>query len=43
MELDRGVDTDAELQDLMQVEQAWAANARVIRTMDDLLQLLMEI
>lgn len=39
---DNGVDTDRELQDLMAVEQAYAANARVIRAMDDLLRLLLE-
>ena len=38
-----GVDTDDELSKLLLVEQAYAANARVIRTMDDLLRLLMEI
>lgn len=41
MELDQGVDTDAELQDLLLVEQAWAANARVIKTVDDLIQILL--
>lgn len=41
MELDQGVDTDAELQDLMLVEQAYSANAKVIQTMDELLKLLM--
>lgn len=37
----RGVDTDAELQDLMQVEQAYGANAKVIQTLDDLMKLLL--
>ncbi|MEY4984824.1 MAG: hypothetical protein RIR62_3090 [Pseudomonadota bacterium] len=41
MELDQGVDTDAELQDLLLIEQAWAANARVIKTVDDLIRILM--
>lgn len=41
MELDQGVDTDAELQDLMLVEQAYSANAKVIQTMDAMLKLLM--
>ena len=36
-----GVDTDDEMQRLMLVEQAYAANARVIQTMDDLLNILM--
>lgn len=38
-----GVDSDAELQALILVEQAWAANARVLETMDGLLRRLMEI
>jgi flagellar hook-associated protein 1 len=38
-----GVDTDAELQDLMLIEQAYAANAKVIETVDRLIQRLMEI
>ena len=41
MELTQGVDTDAELQELMQVEQAYSANARVMQTMDELLKKLM--
>lgn len=36
--LENGVDSDAELQRLLLVEQAFSANARVIQTMDDLLQ-----
>lgn len=35
-----GVDTDQELQKLLLVEQAYAANARVIQTADELIQLL---
>lgn len=35
-----GVDTDAEMQKLLQVEQAFAANARVIQTVDDLINTL---
>ena len=35
-----GVDTDQELQKLLLVEQAYAANARVIQTADELLSLL---
>ncbi|MEL7490474.1 MAG: flagellar hook-associated protein FlgK [Pseudomonadota bacterium] len=38
-----GVDTDAELQNLLTIEQAYAANARVIQTVDRLLQTLLEI
>ena len=38
-----GVDTDYELQQLLRVEQAYAANARVIQTVDTLMQRLMEI
>jgi flagellar hook-associated protein 1 FlgK len=37
-----GVDTDAELQSLMLVEQAYAANARVLSVIDDLMKLLLE-
>ncbi|MCX8507523.1 MAG: flagellar hook-associated protein FlgK [Rhodobacteraceae bacterium] len=35
-----GVDTDAEMQKLLLVEQAYAANARVIKTVDDLINKL---
>lgn len=38
-----GVDTDAELQDLMQIEKAYAANARVLQTVDDMLATLLGI
>ena len=38
-----GVDTDEELQKLLLVEQAYAANARVISVVDNLLQRLMEL
>ncbi|WP_371170903.1 flagellar hook-associated protein FlgK [Aliiroseovarius sp. 2305UL8-7] len=41
MELSKGVDTDAEMQKLMQIEQAYAANARVISTADEMLQTLL--
>ncbi|MCV2867023.1 flagellar hook-associated protein FlgK [Defluviimonas sp. WL0002] len=40
LELADGVDTDAEMQTLLLVEQAFAANARVIQTLDDLIQQL---
>lgn len=42
-EKEKGVDTDAELQDLMQVEQAYGANAKVIQTLDDLMKLLLGV
>lgn len=40
LQLADGVDTDAEMQQLLLVEQAFAANARVIQTVDDLIQQL---
>lgn len=42
-ELAGGVDTDVELQRLLQIEQAYAANAKVIQTVDFMMQRLMEI
>ena len=36
-----GVDTDRELQRLMLIEQAYAANARVLQTVDDMMNALM--
>ncbi|MEO0929304.1 MAG: flagellar hook-associated protein FlgK [Pseudomonadota bacterium] len=42
-ELANGVDTDLELQMLLRVEQAYAANAKVIQTVDFMMQRLMEI
>ncbi|TCM87078.1 flagellar hook-associated protein FlgK [Rhodovulum steppense] len=42
-ELQGGVDTDAELQKLLRYEQAYAANARVIQTVDQMMRLLMEL
>ncbi|WP_434616486.1 flagellar hook-associated protein FlgK [Tabrizicola sp. M-4] len=38
-----GVNTDDELQDLLQIEKAYAANAKVLQVVDGLLQTLMEI
>jgi len=38
-----GVDTDAELQKLLVIEQAYAANARVIETANQMIQRLLEI
>ena len=43
MELSQGVDTDAQMQKLMQIEQAYAANARVISTADEMIQTLLAI
>lgn len=42
-ELSLGVDTDVELQTLILAEQAYAANAKVIQTIDVMMQRLMEI
>ncbi|MGZ9812532.1 flagellar hook-associated protein FlgK [Pseudoroseicyclus sp. H15] len=42
-ELAEGVDTDFEMQQLLIVEQAYAANARVVQTIDQLMRKLMEI
>ncbi len=38
-----GVDTDAEIQSLLLIEQSYAANARVIQTISDMLDTLMQI
>ena len=43
LELADGVDSDAELQRLILVEQAYAANARIIQTVDDMLNTLLGI
>lgn len=42
-ELSNGVDTDVELQRMLQIEQAYAANAKVIQTVDFMMQRLMEL
>ncbi len=42
-ELKGGVDTDQEMQTLLEVERAYSANARVIQTIDDLLDNLLRI
>jgi flagellar hook-associated protein 1 FlgK len=38
-----GVNTDEELQNLMVIEQAYAANAQVLSVIDELMQLLLEV
>lgn len=43
MELENGVDTDQEMQDLLQIEQAYAANAKVLSTIDEMVKRLMEL
>ncbi|THD85636.1 flagellar hook-associated protein FlgK [Aliigemmobacter aestuarii] len=43
LELQNGVDTDQEMQALLLVEQAYAANARLIQTVDDMIQTLLGI
>lgn len=42
-ELAGGVDTDVELQNLLRVEHAYAANAKVIQTISAMIQKIMEI
>lgn len=43
MELENGVDTDHEMQKLMLIEQAYAANAKVISTVGSMLQTIMDL
>ncbi len=43
MEAQGGVDTDQEMQDLLQIEQNYAANAKVIKTVDDMIKTLMDM
>ena len=43
IELEQGVDTDQELQNLMKIEQAYAANARVISVVDELMETLLRL
>ena len=42
-ELRTRVDTDAEMQELLLIEQAYAANAKLIQTAEDMLDQLMRI
>lgn len=39
----QGVDTDREMQMLLQIEQAYGANARVVRAIDDMMRTILEI
>lgn len=41
--LSEGVDTDYEMQNLLQIEQSYAANARVIQAIDDMMQRILEL
>jgi flagellar hook-associated protein 1 FlgK len=41
LERQQGVDTDREVQDLLLIEQAYAANARVVQTVDDMIKILL--
>ena len=41
--LEQGVDSDAQLQRLLQIEQSYAANARVLQALDDMMQTLMRL
>lgn len=43
MEAENGVDTDQEMQMLLQIEQAYAANAQVIKAVNQMIQTLLEI
>ncbi len=43
IELEDGVDTDAEMQKLLLIEQAYSANSKVMQMVDEMLRTLMEI
>ena len=43
LELEGGVDTDAEMQRLLIVEQNYSANARMIQTLDEMMEALLRI
>ena len=43
LELEGGVDTDAEMQRLLLVEQNYSANARMIQTLDEMMEALLRI
>ncbi len=40
---EQGVDSDTELQNLMQIEQAYAANARIVSVVDELMDILLRL
>ena len=42
-EMQGGVDTDQEMQNLLTIEQAYSANAKVIQTVDDMIKTLLSI
>lgn len=43
IELAQGVDTDAELQSLLVIEQAFAANARMIKAVNEMMEILLRL
>lgn len=43
LEAEGGVDTDQEMQNLLQIEQSYAANAKVIKAVDEMLHTLMDL
>lgn len=43
LELEMGVDTDQQMQQLLVIEQAYAANAKVVKTVDEMIQMLLGI
>lgn len=43
MELEQGVDTDVEMQNLLMIEQAYSANAKIIQTIDEMMQTILGI
>lgn len=43
MEAQGGVDTDHEMQSLLQIEQSYAANAKVIKTVDEMMRTLLDL
>ncbi len=43
LEMEQGVDTDAELQSLMQIEQVYGANARLLETLEKMMDQLLRI
>ncbi len=42
-ELGQGVDTDVEMQNLLLIEQSYAANAKVLSAVDQMMQRLLEL